>query len=141
MEALRSAFDGGHPHGLAEVASQRPHAIAIEPEHPATLEQQRLGEHARIRMRIPVLVAAHPGAEPDQRPRRQRDRRVLPAEGRLQVFDQVGHRLKEGPLQVKDRVGHLVEDTRPHRAHFVGVPEHLNVRRHPGVGRAPGLEL
>ena len=89
-------------------------AIARERQRPAAGE--RLAHGLRARVRVPVHVAADPGAE-GERERRTGNRLAVRR-------DEILGRLQEGLLEEPQAVADLVHDARPLWSHLVRLPEH-----------------
>ena len=67
-DRLHQAFaHRGQPHRLTHVPGQRPDAFPVERQQRAPLELEGLAQHSRVGMRVAILVAAHPGAQPQRR--------------------------------------------------------------------------
>ena len=63
------------PRGDAELGRERPHLVAVAAEQQPPRALERLGDGLRPRVRVPVGVAADPGAEAERRRRAGQPRR------------------------------------------------------------------
>jgi hypothetical protein len=109
--------------GHAEVALQALQVVFVEAERGLAMHEQRVLGDGRGHGGVAVAVAAHPGAEAQERGHFERLSRVRALQRLLEVGVDAGHHLPEGMLEVVEAVVDLVEHGGRAAVHFFAQPE------------------
>src|SRR6266480_1095804 len=111
------------------IPAERAHLIAVASSQQGSCTLERLADRLGAGVRVPVRVAADPGAEAKRRP----GRRNLYAVFGKQALGRVEQALLEEPEPVPD----LVDDARPLRPHLVRLPQLRDLGRQLGLDLVP----
>ena len=116
---------------MTQVPRQLTHTLAVARQERAPLQAQRFGQHGGVRVRVAILVAAHPRPKPNGWVERDPDARVVADQRLGQLLVHLRNGVEEGALQVEERIPDFIEHAQTDRSNFIRVPEDLDLGRDP----------